>query len=224
MNTKAAVLLMCVMPTGISYSDKSREVNGDYKRVAHLFFSDLRLDILAPRSSLVKEVMEHAAKLQARRGGAVSNLWCWTDHHLGRRSLTQSSYPLGYSMSPKEYMNALFNAVLVGLAAHYNLTPPNEGGVVRQTLLERGQEIHLECSRPFERALFFRHPERKYATLRVEIQFRFGSYRQCDIEVGVNGTNYAAEEISQMAAYLAVIKEAALIAKLHRDRFLAANA
>ena len=65
---KQAVLFACVMPTGISYSDKSREVNGDYKKVAHLFFSDLRLDISAPRSPLIKEVMEHAAKIQARRG------------------------------------------------------------------------------------------------------------------------------------------------------------
>ena len=61
-------LFVCVMPTGISYSDKSREVNGDYKKIAHLFFSDLRLDILAPRSPLVKEVMEDASKIQDRRG------------------------------------------------------------------------------------------------------------------------------------------------------------
>lgn len=57
-----------VFPTGISYADRSREEHGDYKKIAFLSFSDLRLEIYAPRSSLLPEIKRRAEALQAKRG------------------------------------------------------------------------------------------------------------------------------------------------------------
>jgi hypothetical protein len=57
-----------VYPTGISYADRSQELNGDYKPIAHLFFHNLHLDIDDPKSPLLDEVKADAAKIQARWG------------------------------------------------------------------------------------------------------------------------------------------------------------
>lgn len=58
-----------VFPCGIVYADRSVEVNGDYKRLAFLAFSDLELTVEkdCPKD-LELSIREDAAKLQARRG------------------------------------------------------------------------------------------------------------------------------------------------------------
>ena len=60
-------LFICVMPCGISYSDRGREEHGDYKKVAFLPWS-LVFEVRDPHSPLLKEARADAAKLQARRG------------------------------------------------------------------------------------------------------------------------------------------------------------
>lgn len=66
--SKDPELFSCVMATGIAYCDKSREKNGDYVKVAHLFFDDLTLAIFKPRSKLLPEIKADAAKIQSRKG------------------------------------------------------------------------------------------------------------------------------------------------------------
>lgn len=56
------------MATGLAFCDKSREVHGDYKKVAHLFFSDLRLEISDHRSTLLPEIEKQAYELRQKRG------------------------------------------------------------------------------------------------------------------------------------------------------------
>lgn len=65
---KPEELFSCVTATGIAFCDKSREVHGDYKKIAHLFFSDLRLNIYAPRSKLLPKIEEQVRELRAKAG------------------------------------------------------------------------------------------------------------------------------------------------------------
>lgn len=65
MATKKPELFIGVFPGGISYCDRSREVDGDYKRVAFLPYDTLALRIDAPRSPLLAEIRAHAATLKA---------------------------------------------------------------------------------------------------------------------------------------------------------------
>jgi hypothetical protein len=62
-------LFACVYPCGIVYADRLREVRGDYARAAFLAYKTLELCLEhdCPRD-LRREIVEHAAKIQARRG------------------------------------------------------------------------------------------------------------------------------------------------------------
>lgn len=62
-------IFMGVVATGISYADRQREVQGDYKRLGNLFFDDLRLT-LAPDCPewAVEFISTDAASIQARKG------------------------------------------------------------------------------------------------------------------------------------------------------------
>lgn len=68
MTTTNPRLFIANLATGIGYADTAREEHGDYKRIAILFYSDLRLEIDDPKSPLLAEVKAHAAKIQARQG------------------------------------------------------------------------------------------------------------------------------------------------------------
>lgn len=57
-----------VYPGGIVYSDRDREENGDYKRVAFLPYDTLELRVDDPDSPLLDEVRQDAATIQAQRG------------------------------------------------------------------------------------------------------------------------------------------------------------
>lgn len=65
-----ANLFIGTFPTGISYADKSREKDGDYKRVAFLPFSTLVLEWWPGKhpQAMRDDIEKHAAKLIARRG------------------------------------------------------------------------------------------------------------------------------------------------------------
>jgi hypothetical protein len=67
MKQPAELLIVC-HATCFAYCDKSREENGDYITVARLFFSDLKLEINKPRSTLLPEIRKHAEKMQAKQG------------------------------------------------------------------------------------------------------------------------------------------------------------
>lgn len=58
-----------VVPTGIAYSDKTREVDGDYAKLAHLRFSDLELNLYPGCSAAMAEFIKaNAAEIQAKAG------------------------------------------------------------------------------------------------------------------------------------------------------------
>jgi hypothetical protein len=63
-----AMLFIGVRCTCVCYCDKSKEEDGDYKTVARLFFDTLELEIYEPQSTLLPEIREHAAEIQARKG------------------------------------------------------------------------------------------------------------------------------------------------------------
>lgn len=58
-----------IFSTGIGYADRKREEHGDWKRLAMLFYSDLRAEI-APDCppDLRAQILAHMAPIQARRG------------------------------------------------------------------------------------------------------------------------------------------------------------
>ena len=68
MKPDAQRLFMSIYSTGICYADRHREENGDYRRVAFLGFSDLKLKISDPKSPLLDEVRRDADAIIARRG------------------------------------------------------------------------------------------------------------------------------------------------------------
>ena len=57
------------LATGIGYADRTREEHGDWKRLAILFFSDLRAEIASDcPADLESQIRSHMATIQARRG------------------------------------------------------------------------------------------------------------------------------------------------------------
>lgn len=62
-------LFIGTFPAGIVYADRRREEHGDYQRVAFLPYSTLELET-NPKAhkQLARQVAEHAATIQARRG------------------------------------------------------------------------------------------------------------------------------------------------------------
>ena len=59
----------CVMPTGISWSDRKRLVDGDYKRLAFLSFNTLELKVEPDCPMQLQPVIyAGAAGIQAQRG------------------------------------------------------------------------------------------------------------------------------------------------------------
>lgn len=70
MKTMAASdrLFIGLQSAGITYSDRGREQDGDYKRVACLSYSTLELEVHDSKSPLLGAVKAHAATLQARAG------------------------------------------------------------------------------------------------------------------------------------------------------------
>ena len=62
-------ILLATLATGIGYADRTREEHGDWKRLAILFFSDLRADIEPDcPADLESQIRSHMATIQARRG------------------------------------------------------------------------------------------------------------------------------------------------------------
>jgi hypothetical protein len=55
-------------PCGLVYADTQIEVHGDYKRIAFLSYSTLKLEVDDPKSPVLWVVLEDAAKMQARKG------------------------------------------------------------------------------------------------------------------------------------------------------------
>ena len=61
-------LFIGVCPSGLSYCDRARKENGDYKKVAYLSYLTLELRIYNEQSPLVSEIAKDALAFQARRG------------------------------------------------------------------------------------------------------------------------------------------------------------
>lgn len=66
-----------VFPAGICYADRLTEKDGDYKKLAFLSFSTLKLEFRndCPRE-LRDEIQQDAASLQARKGSAFQISTC----------------------------------------------------------------------------------------------------------------------------------------------------
>ena len=127
-------------------------------------------------------------------------------------------------MEPTDYMNALFAAVHAGVTAHLGTTLMTEDDDARKlSTFVRGREVPLLMTHSYLRSLRVHNPDRKYASLSIEVATRFGSYKRCDIEVSVNGTNYDVADVAQMTAHLSALQEVALVAMTYRDRFLSQN-
>jgi len=62
-------IFVAILSTGVGYADRTREKNGDYARLAIIFFSDLRAEIEPDcPADLREQIVEHMATIQARRG------------------------------------------------------------------------------------------------------------------------------------------------------------
>ena len=62
-------IFVATMATGIGYADRTQEEHGDWKRLGHLFYSDLRAEIAEDcPSELEEEIRAHMAQIQARKG------------------------------------------------------------------------------------------------------------------------------------------------------------
>lgn len=62
-------LFIGVFPAALSYADRKREENNDYKRLAILPYSTLELEIEKDcPAELAEEIKQHAATIQAKRG------------------------------------------------------------------------------------------------------------------------------------------------------------
>lgn len=58
-----------IFPSGIGYADRTKEEAGDYKKLAFLFFGDLKLEVEKDCPSEMEALIrEDAAAIQARRG------------------------------------------------------------------------------------------------------------------------------------------------------------
>jgi len=64
---ETALFIGC-FPTGLSYADKRREVDGDYMKVAFLPFSTLELVVYRKESDLLSRIQADAERVAARRG------------------------------------------------------------------------------------------------------------------------------------------------------------
>lgn len=80
-------LFIGVFPCGLVYCDTQIEVNRDYKRIAFLPYSTLALEMDDPKSVLMPEIKEHAAKIAARCGQAFQVSQCRQTVMLGGRSV-----------------------------------------------------------------------------------------------------------------------------------------
>lgn len=80
-------IFCCIMPVGFSWSDRSRLVNGDYKKLAFMPFSTLDLAIVPNcPADLAAFITADAAKLQARRGEDYQVSTCGQTVKLGHLS------------------------------------------------------------------------------------------------------------------------------------------
>lgn len=62
-------LFICNHSTGIGYADRTRERNGDYQVLAHLFYSDLRTEIEDDCPADLRALIEtHMASIKLRQG------------------------------------------------------------------------------------------------------------------------------------------------------------
>jgi hypothetical protein len=72
------------MPAGFSYSDRGREKNGDYARLAFMSFQTLVLEIERDCPKwLIPIITEQAATIQARRGEQYQVSACGQTVRLG---------------------------------------------------------------------------------------------------------------------------------------------
>jgi len=62
-------LFSCVMPTGIWWSDRTREEAGDFKKLASLMFRSLELEVFnGCPPELEERIRNDAEKIQRRKG------------------------------------------------------------------------------------------------------------------------------------------------------------
>lgn len=61
-------LFIGIFPTGVMYADRCREVHGDYKRVAFLFFDTLEFRVDDPKSPLLAAARADAMSIIAKKG------------------------------------------------------------------------------------------------------------------------------------------------------------
>ena len=73
--------------TGISYCDKSRKSNNDYKLIAHLSYATLELTVYDQKSNLLPLIKEEAAKLQTKKGESYNTSTCGQPITLGYQVL-----------------------------------------------------------------------------------------------------------------------------------------
>lgn len=74
-----------IFPTGISYADKTREENGDYKCLAFLSYNTLKLTIQPDCPDDLRTVIEANAKtIQSQRGEQFVISTCGQTVKLGR--------------------------------------------------------------------------------------------------------------------------------------------
>jgi len=70
-------LFIGAFPAGMVYADTSRERRGDYVRLAFLSYATLKLDIERDcPADLRKEIVSHAATIQARAGEQLKVSQC----------------------------------------------------------------------------------------------------------------------------------------------------
>lgn len=96
-------LFIGVYPAGLVYADRSKELHGDYARVAFLPYDTLELRIDAPRSELLPEVLKDAATLQAKSGELYEVSACGQTVLLG----SAKPKPEAATMNVAEYRNML---------------------------------------------------------------------------------------------------------------------
>lgn len=61
-------LFIANVATGISYADRYREEHGDYTKIAHLSFGTLVLTVYDKQSPYMKDILQHAHRMQVSRG------------------------------------------------------------------------------------------------------------------------------------------------------------
>lgn len=84
-------IFVAIFSTGISYADRLREEHGDWKRLAHLFFSDLHAEIAKDcPPELRKQIEANMATYQARKGEKF------------QISTSGQTITLGYAITPSE--------------------------------------------------------------------------------------------------------------------------